>query len=216
MRNLLILFVIGTLLVGCAPAANQSQDGARKGMAIGALVGAGVGAVAGDGKGALIGMGVGALVGGFAGKKIGQQMDEQEAMLQKQLADAKAAEIRRTADMLTVTFRSDYLFAVNSAELKPGAEEEVKRVSTVLNQYPLTEIRVAGHTDSTGSAELNQHLSEQRALSVKKALVQQGVHPARVQTIGFGAEMPLADNGTIEGRQLNRRVVVTIEPTEDS
>ena len=215
MKKLLVMFVILSLVISCAPAANKSEEGARKGTAIGALVGAGLGqAIGGDTGATLLGMGIGALVGGFAGKKIGQNMDEQEAAMRKQLADGKAAEMQRTAEILTVTFRSDYLFDVNSAVLKPGADDEVQRVSTVLNQYPQTRIRVTGHTDSTGTAELNQRLSEQRAISVKNALIQQGVHPARVQTIGFGEQTPIADNSSESGRQLNRRVVVTISPEE--
>lgn len=215
MKKLLILFVTLTFVFGCAPATTKSQKGARKGTAIGALAGAGLGAViGGDAKGALIGMGIGALVGGFAGKKIGQNMDEQEAAIRKQLAEVEAANIQRNAEVLAITFRSDFLFDVDSAALKPGADAEIQRVSTVLTQYPQSRIRVAGHTDSSGSVAHNQQLSERRAMSVKNVFVNQGVHPARIQTIGFGAQTPIANNSTPEGRQLNRRVVVTIRPEE--
>ncbi len=196
MKKLLGLILILMLVISCAPAANKSEEGARKGTAIGALVGAGLGqAIGGDTKATLISMGIGAIVGGFTGKKIGQNMDEQEA-----------ANIQRNAEILAITFKS--------AVLKPGADSEIQRVSTVLNQYPQTRIWVAGHTDSTGSEQHNQELSERRAMSVKTVLVSQGVHPARVQNIGFGEQAPVADNGSESGRQLNRRVVVTISPQE--
>ena len=132
--------------------------------------------------------------------------------MRRELAAVEAANIQRTADVLAVTFRSDYLFAVGSANLNAGAFDEISRVSRVLNQYPDTSIQVAGHTDSTGSEQTNKTLSENRADNVKNALVGQGVHPNRISTLGFGETAPIADNGTEAGRQLNRRVVITIKP----
>ena len=132
--------------------------------------------------------------------------------MRRELAAVEAANIQRNADVLAVTFRSDYLFAVGSANLNAGSFNEISRVSRVLNQYPDTSIQVAGHTDSTGSEQLNQTLSEQRASNVKNALVGQGVDPNRISTIGFGESAPVADNSTESGRQMNRRVVITIQP----
>jgi outer membrane protein OmpA-like peptidoglycan-associated protein len=100
---------------------------------------------------------------------------------------------------------------VGSANLNAGAFDEISRVSRVLNQYPDTSFQVAGHTDSTGSEQTNQTLSENRADNVKNALVGQGVHPNRISTLGFGESAPIADNSTEAGRQLNRRVVITIK-----
>ena len=71
---------------------------------------------------------------------------------------------------------------------------------------------MAGHTDSTGSEQTNQVLSENRADNVKNALVGQGVNPSRISTIGFGESAPIADNSNEAGQQLNRRVVITIQP----
>jgi outer membrane protein OmpA-like peptidoglycan-associated protein len=90
----------------------------------------------------------------------------------------------------------------------------LERVSKILTQYPETNIRIAGHTDSTGSAEYNQKLSERRAEAVKKALVGMGVNPSRMTTIGYGASKPIADNKTEAGRQQNRRVEVRIVPQQ--
>jgi outer membrane protein OmpA-like peptidoglycan-associated protein len=131
--------------------------------------------------------------------------------MRRELAAVEAANIQRNADVLAVTFRSDYLFAVGSANLNAGAFDEISRVSRVLNQYPDTSIQVAGHTDSTGSEQTNQTLSENRADNVKNALVGQGVHPNRISTLGFGESAPIADNSTDAGQQLNRRVVITIK-----
>lgn len=132
--------------------------------------------------------------------------------MRRELAAVEAANIQRNADVLAVTFKSDYLFAVGSANLNAGAFDEITRVSRVLNQYPDTNIQVAGHTDSTGSEQSNKTLSESRAENVKNALVGQGVHPNRISTLGFGESAPIADNSTEAGRQLNRRVVITIKP----
>jgi outer membrane protein OmpA-like peptidoglycan-associated protein len=162
----------------------------------------------------LIGAGIGAVAGGAIGRSYGKKMDEQEAALRRQLAAIEAANIQRNADILAVTFRSDVLFDSGSATLKPGADNDIMAVSRVLNQYTETRIRVAGHTDSTGSATFNQQLSELRAANVKLALVNQGVHPSRIETVGFGQTAPLADNSSDTGRRLNRRVVITISPPQ--
>jgi outer membrane protein OmpA-like peptidoglycan-associated protein len=106
------------------------------------------------------------------------------------------------------------LFDVDSAALKAGAFDEIQRVATVLNQYPQTKIIVAGHTDSTGTESHNLKLSERRANSVKNALAGQGVSLSRITTVGFGQATPIADNTTEAGRQLNRRVIITIKPQQ--
>jgi outer membrane protein OmpA-like peptidoglycan-associated protein len=154
------------------------------------------------------------VLGGVAGGSIGRYMDNQEAALRQQFAASDAANIQRDANVLAVTFKSDVLFDVNSAILKPGSYTEINRVANVLLQYPQTNIQIAGHTDSTGSEIYNQELSERRAMSVQNALANQGVSPARMRAIGFGEGQPVADNSTEAGRQLNRRVVVTIEPQQ--
>lgn len=214
-KGVSILLISLTMLWGCAQPANNTQKGAMYGTGIGAAVGAGLGqAIGGDTKSTLIGAGIGALAGGVAGGSIGRYMDNQEAALQQQFAASDAANIQRNADILAVTFKSDVLYDVNSSTLKPGAYTEINRVSQVLVQYPQTNVQIAGHTDSTGAEAYNQNLSEARAMSVKNALVGQGVDPGRLQTIGFGEGQPVADNSTEAGRQLNRRVVVTIAPQQ--
>lgn len=213
MRKLFLLVLVVLFLAGCAPAQTNQQKGTRYGAAGGAAAGALLGqAIGGNTKGTLIGAGLGALAGGVIGNQVGKSMDEQEAAMRRELAAVEAANIQRNADVLAVTFRSDYLFAVGSANLNAGSFNEISRVSRVLNQYPDTSIQVAGHTDSTGSEQLNQTLSEQRASNVKNALVGQGVDPNRISTIGFGESAPVADNSTESGRQMNRRVVITIQP----
>jgi len=213
-RSGLSIFVMAAmLLAGCAQPMTKTQKGAAVGTGVGAAVGAGLGqAIGGDTKGTLLGAGIGAVVGGLAGAGIGNYMEKQEAALNQQLAASEAASVRREANALAVTFKSDMLFDSGSAALKPGAYQEINRVAQVLVQYPETRIRVAGHTDSDGSEAFNQDLSVRRADNVRNALVGQGVAASRISTIGFGESQPIADNTTAAGKQLNRRVVVTIEP----
>lgn len=214
MKKILVLLIVTVLLVaGCAPPQNKQEQGTRVGVAGGAAIGALLGqAIGGDTGATLAGAAIGAIAGGVVGSSVGKKMDEQEAAMRAQLAAVEAANIQRNADVLAVTFKSDYLFSVGSSAMNAGAMNEIARVSTVLNQYPDTTIQVAGHTDSTGSEQGNQELSERRAENVKNALVGQNVHPNRISTIGFGETAPIADNSTESGRQLNRRVVITIKP----
>ncbi|MGW8313018.1 MAG: OmpA family protein [Desulfuromonadales bacterium] len=215
MRHFSFLALVVLMFWGCAQPQTKTQQGTVYGTAIGGAVGAGLGQViGGNTKSTLVGAGIGAALGGVAGYSIGQYMDQQEAALQQQFAASDAANVQRNADILAVTFKSDVLFDINSATLKPGAYQEINRVAQVLLQYPQTNIQIAGHTDSTGSEVYNQDLSERRATSVLNALINQGVAPARMRTIGFGESQPIADNATEAGRQLNRRVVITIAPQQ--
>jgi outer membrane protein OmpA-like peptidoglycan-associated protein len=215
MKRLLILALAGMMMWGCAQPTTKTQQGTMIGTGVGAAAGAGLGqAIGRDTKATLIGAGIGALVGGIAGNRIGQYMDNQEAALRQQFAASEAANIQRNADLLAVTFKSDVLFDIDSATLKPGAYSEINRISQVLNEYPQTNLLISGHTDSSGTEAHNLALSERRAESVKNALIQQGVSAMRITTIGHGETQPVASNDTPEGRQLNRRVVVTIAPQQ--
>ncbi len=215
LKRMSVLTLAVMMLWGCAAPTSNTQKGALYGTGIGAAVGAGLGQViGGDTEATLIGAGIGAALGGVAGGSIGRYMDNQESALQQQFASSEAANIQRNADVLAVTFKSDVLFDVNSAALKPGAYNEINRVSQVLVQYPQTDIQIAGHTDSSGAEVYNQDLSERRAASVQNALANQGVSAMRMRTIGFGESQPVADNSNQAGRQLNRRVVVTIAPQQ--
>lgn len=228
MKKLIIWTIIVVFaLFGCA---THTQTGALAGTGIGAAVGAGVGqAIGHNTQSTLLGAAIGAVVGGLAGTAIGAYMDKQEQTMRRALADSEAASIQReqevlakaessstkkSLDVLTVTFKSDYLFAVNSSTLLSGGYDELDRVARVLKQYPETTIRIAGHTDDTGSEDYNQKLSERRAEAVKNALVGMGVNPSRLTIIGYGKGKPIASNNTEAGRQQNRRVEIRIVPQQ--
>ena len=210
MKNVIVVLVSLTLVVslfGCAAQTKQQQ-----GTATGAAVGAGVGAILGqaigkDTKSTVIGAGIGAMLGGIAGNQIGAYMDRQEQALREALAASEAASIRREQNVLVATFKSEVMFDFDSATIKPGGLTEIARTATVLNNYPQTTLRVEGHTDQVGNEDYNQRLSEQRAMSVKNALIQNNVDSRRITTIGFGETQPISSEDAV-----NRRVNIRITP----
>jgi outer membrane protein OmpA-like peptidoglycan-associated protein len=210
MKKITIMFIIvGFLLtlMACSGASHQSRR-TKEGVLIGAGLGAAAGqAIGRDTEGTLIGAGIGAALGGLAGNRIGAYMDRQEQDLRNAVASSNAASIQRSQDVLTATFRSDILFDFDSAVLKPGAYSELDRVANVLARYPQTQITVEGHTDTKGDEVYNQRLSERRAEAVKNALIQRGVDPIRVVTMGYGESQPISSSDA-----LNRRVVIIITP----
>ena len=203
------------LTTGCANLQTKEGQGTLIGSGVGAALGAGLGqAIGGNTKSTLIGAGIGAAVGGIAGNQWGKHLDQQEAALRQQFAQSEAVAIRREKEQLSLTFKSDAMFSLGSATPSAGFYNDLARVAQVLNKYPDSVIIVRGHTDSTGSEQTNQALSERRANAVKNALVGHGVNPERILTIGYGESEPVADNSTETGRQLNRRVEITIAPPQ--
>jgi outer membrane protein OmpA-like peptidoglycan-associated protein len=214
-RTIGCILMTAVTLAGCAEPMTRTEKGALIGTGAGAATGAVLGQAIGRDTGStLIGAAVGAAVGGVAGGMIGNYMDKQEQAMRQELANVESASIRREQNVLAVTFKSDILFGVDSAALKAGAYDELSRVARVLNQYPQTNITIAGYTDSTGSEAHNQQLSERRAANVKNALVGEGVNPTRMTALGYGETRPVADNATAEGRQMNRRVTILIVPQQ--
>ena len=190
----------------------EKTSTATKGALIGAAAGAVVGLISGDDaverrQRALIGAGVGALAGG----SIGMYMDRQEAKLRAEL-EGTGVSVARIGDNITLNMPGNVTFATNSSDLSPAFFDVLNSVGKVLGEYNKTVVEVAGHTDSTGSDAYNQSLSERRAQSVATYLQGQGVLSQRLITVGMGESRPVADNGTAEGRQMNRRVEITMVP----
>ena len=118
-------------------------------------------------------------------------------------------ETRESARGLIVNM-SDVLFDTAKWTLKPGAREKLAKISGIILSHPGLKIEVEGHTDSVGSDEYNQHLSEQRASSVRDYLAGQGVSTAKLTAKGFGESRPVASNDHAAGRQQNRRVELVV------
>ena len=104
----------------------------------------------------------------------------------------------------------DVLFDTGKADLRSGAREALAKLSGIVLNYPSLRLAIEGHTDSTGSAEFNQALSEKRADAVHDYLVGQGLDAGTLSAQGLGMNDPVADNKTTEGRQRNRRVEIIV------
>jgi outer membrane protein OmpA-like peptidoglycan-associated protein len=182
---------------------------AAKGAGIGAAAGAVVGLLTKGDKlqNALIGAGVGALAGGG----VGYYMDVQEAKLRQRL-EGTGVSVTRMGDNITLNMPSNITFALNSSDLNAQFFNALDGVSMVLKEYDKTVVEVAGHTDSSGSDQYNQSLSERRAQAVAGYLSSHGVKTQRLITIGAGEGHPVASNDTEQGRSANRRVELTIVP----
>jgi outer membrane protein OmpA-like peptidoglycan-associated protein len=139
------------------------------------------------------------------------QAESDKAQLRSQLLQQlnMILETRDTARGLIVNM-SDVLFDFNQYTLRPGAREKLAKVSGILLAHPGLKIEVEGHTDSVGSDDYNQRLSEQRAAAVRDYIVQQGVDMDTVGAVGFGKTRPVASNDTPAGRQQNRRVEMVV------
>ncbi len=203
-----LFIMISLTLFSCASMQTNQQKGTAVGAGSGAAVGAILGqAIGGNTESTLIGAGIGAAVGGIAGNQIGKYMDMQEQELRNAIAASEAASIRREQDILRATFKGEAYFDYDSSQLKPGAYEELRRIADILNKYPQTTIEVGGHTDTRGSEEYNQRLSEQRAQAVGSELMRNGVAAQRITIVGYGESRPISSD-----HAMNRRVEVIIEP----
>jgi len=133
-------------------------------------------------------------------------------------SEQQAAELQRQIDVLQakptdrglVLTLGDVLFTTGRADLKSGAAGNLNKLVAFLNKYPDRSVTIQGYTDSVGSEDYNQGLSERRADSVKSYLAEQGVSSMRLSARGKGRSDPVADNESAAGRQQNRRVEVII------
>ena len=190
------------LMMGCG--ASNTVKGGGIGAAAGGIIGGLIGKAAGNTAAGVI---IGAAVGGTAGVLIGHYMDKQAEEMKNDLKNAK---IERVGEGIKITFDSGILFKTNSSDLQQEAKTNIDNLAKILNKYPDTNILIDGHTDSTGTAEHNQSLSERRAGSVADYMKGLAVAGSRVTTRGFGETTPVASNSYPEGRQQNRRVEVAI------
>ncbi|WP_376692418.1 OmpA family protein [Wenzhouxiangella sp. EGI_FJ10409] len=219
--KILVATVLATSLslAGCATYTGQTTDPDDPNRTrSGALIGAGIGAVAGLLSGgdaterrqrAMIGAGVGAIAGGA----VGVYQDRQEAELRRSLVGT-GVDVVRDGDNITLSMPGAITFGFDSAEVQPRFLSVLDTLSDTLNEYNQTVIEIAGHTDSTGSPEYNQGLSERRAAAVDSYLGNRGVLRDRTIVVGAGQAHPIASNATESGRAQNRRVEITLVPMQ--
>ncbi len=203
-----ILLSVALILSSCG--ASNTVKGTGIGTGAGAAVGAGVGSIFGGGKGAAWGAGIGAVLGGTAGAIIGNKMDKQKAELES--IEGAQVETVNEGEAIKVTFESGILYSTNSSTLNAASRTSLDKFATSLLNNPDTDVRIYGHTDSTGSDAINNPLSQRRAESVYNYLMSKGVSGKRIESQGFGSSQPVADNNTAAGKGQNRRVEVFILP----
>jgi outer membrane protein OmpA-like peptidoglycan-associated protein len=141
-----------------------------------------------------------------AARQDAQSAEAMAAQLQQRLVEMDA---RQTTRGMVVTI-GDLLFDNNSAVLKQGAGNSVQRLGAFLKAYPMRNALIEGYTDSVGSTDSNQGLSERRATSVRNALLETGVVGERLSMRGYGEAYPVGNNQSAEGRVTNRRVEVIL------
>lgn len=207
-KRLAILTVVAGMLFSSCKTATRSQKGAVIGAAGGGAIGAVIGKATGN---TAMGAIIGATVGGVTGAIIGKKMDKQAEEMKKVLGDA---EVRREGEGIVINFKEKVLFSFNSADLGNNAQGNLDKLVNILNKYPDTNIEVIGHTDSKGTDDYNQSLSERRATAVTSYLRTHDIASGRLSAKGMGETDPVASNDTEDGRAQNRRVEFVITANE--
>jgi len=217
MNRWITLGVIAVLTAGCQTTdpytGEQKTSSATVGAGIGAATGAVLGAVTSSKSDRKKGALTGALVGGAVGGGIGYYMDQQEAQLRQEL-QGSGVQVQRNGDEIRLIMPGNITFPSGSHDLNSSFKPVLDSVVKVLVKFDKTQLVVDGFTDSQGSFESNQLLSERRAGSVADYLQSAGVARQRLKDNGWGERYPVADNGTSAGRASNRRVELSIRGQE--
>ncbi len=215
-RKPVILGAVSLLaLTACTdPSQFPGTDGerTRQGAIAGALAGAVLGGTRESGNDRLKNAAIGAAIGAGVGAVVGSTLDAQAAELRDDFGNGEI-DVINTGNELIVRMPEAVLFATDSATLNPQLRSDLLVLSNSLNKYPNSIVTVTGHTDNTGTAAYNQDLSQRRAASVASVLRSGGVSGGRINTVGAGESQPIASNQSAAGRAMNRRVDITITPT---
>lgn len=209
--NLLALPLSAMLVISSCEQLNNTTKGGVFGGAGGAAVGGVIGNIIGKNtKSTAIGASIGAVVGTGAGILVGKHMDK-VAEKARQIENAKVETIADdgSTSVVKVSFGSDILFAINQSELNQNSKKTLSEFAGLLMSEPQIVCDILGHTDSSGNDNINIPLSRKRAQSVMNYLVSCGISENRFKNVaGYGSTSPIADNSTVYGRQLNRRVEI--------
>jgi outer membrane protein OmpA-like peptidoglycan-associated protein len=212
LRKGLILALVAAFAFACATTDTDPNKKTKRGATIGAIIGGVAGAIIGNQSGKnRTGAVIGAAAGAAVGAAVGHRMDKQE----QELRQIEGVEVTRPSEgEINVQLTNDILFDFNSSALRPSSQSTLNDLADNFRQYPDNLLDIEGHTDSVGSEEYNQRLSEQRAANVADYLIARGVSASNVTVYGYGELRPKASNDTPEGRQLNRRVEIHIRAKE--
>lgn len=185
---------------GCANM-TETQRNTAIGAGVGGLAGAAIGK---NGQSTAIGAGIGAL-GGYIWTT---QMAQKKAAMEQATAGTGVGVTQTADNQLKLNIPSDISFDTGRSDIKSNLRPVLNQFAQGLSDQPNTEIRIVGHTDSTGSDSVNNPLSVNRASSARDYLVSRGVDAHRIQIDGRGSREPIADNNTDAGRAANRRIEI--------
>ncbi|RYF34479.1 MAG: OmpA family protein, partial [Comamonadaceae bacterium] len=190
---------LAVLLTGCA-GVSDTQRNTGIGAGVGALGGAAIGAATGNSRSAAIGAGVGAAAGALGGYLWSQRMEAQKRQMEQATAGTGIAVSQTANNELKLAIPSDAGFDTGRAAIKPALAPVLDQFATGLRNNAGAEVRIIGHTDSTGTDAINNPLSVERAASTRDYLIARGVRSSAIQIDGRGSREPVADNNTDGGR----------------
>lgn len=208
MKATVLTLASAVALAGCTYN-NGEPNRTANGVLIGATTGAVIGTIVGDDTRSAV---IGGVVGGAVGGAIGESMARQERELNQQLAGS-GARLTNTGSQLRVILPESVTFPTGSAVVNTAFRPALREVARSLRAHPNSSVRVVGHTDNVGSMAYNKQLSVDRALSVARILISEGVAATRITYSGRGFDEPITSNASASGRAQNRRVEVVITPT---
>ncbi len=206
-KSVLAIATAAVFITGCADM-SDTQRRTATGAGIGAAAGAIIGTATGGrlGSGAAIGAAAGALGGYIWSTRMEKQKQEMQAATQ-----GTGVQVVQTADnQLKLDIPSDISFDVGRSNVKGNFGPVLDQFASGLRNNPNAEVRIIGHTDSTGSDSINNPLSVDRAASTRDYLVARGVPVNNISIEGRGSYQPIATNDTNEGRARNRRVEIFV------
>ena len=204
------LFLFGTLLSSCKAVknSNKTQRGAAIGVVAGSVLGAVLGNNIGGGGNGALGAVLGGVIGGAAGGVIGNRMDKQARKISEAIPGAKVERVGEGIKL--VLGENSVRFDTNKSTLTSTAKANLDKLVKVFTEYPDTDIKIYGYTDSAGADDYNMTLSQARAETVKTYLSAKGLSATRFMTVGLGEMQPVATNDTPAGKSENRRVEFAI------
>lgn len=208
--GLSVLILSSSALTSCKAVqnSNKTQRGAVIGTAGGAVLGAVLGNNLGKGGNGALGAVIGGVVGGVAGGLIGKKMDKQAREIQEQLP---GAQVERVGEGIKLVLGENAVrFDFNKSTLTSTAKANLDKLVPVFKNYPDTNIKIYGYTDSKGADDYNLNLSDQRAAAVKTYLTSKGLVSSRFSILGMGEADAIDNNETEAGRAGNRRVEFAI------
>lgn len=212
-KNLITCVAIAaTLFVsGCASTSNGVSDTTKQtalGAGAGALVGAAIASFTGGKAG--VGAAAGAALGGVGTYIWSQNQEKRKQEMQAATQGTGVSVVQTPDNQLKLEIPSDISFDTNHYDIKSNFAPILDRFASGLHSSPNAEVRIVGHTDSTGTDAVNNPLSLNRANSTRDYLMRQGINGSRIYTEGRGSYQPIASNSTADGRARNRRVEIFV------